>query len=89
MSIRVIDLFSGVGGLSDGFMRGFEIVYANDVDQSICNSFQLNHPNIPIECNDINSIDISNKFKKFDNIGVVIGVLLAKVFLKKGVEGVK
>ena len=35
MKRQVIDLFSGVGGLSKGF---FEIVLANEVDYSIGNS---------------------------------------------------
>ncbi len=41
MKRQVIDLFSGVGGLSKGFFdSGFEIVLANEVDYSIANSYK-------------------------------------------------
>ena len=41
MKKLVIDLFSGVGGLSKGFFdSGFEIVLANEVDYSIANSYK-------------------------------------------------
>lgn len=41
MKKQVIDLFSGVGGLSKGFFdSGFEIVLVNEVDYSIANSYK-------------------------------------------------
>ena len=42
---KMIDLFSGVGGLSEGFkMAGFTPVFANDFDDEIGKSYQTNHP---------------------------------------------
>ena len=42
---KVIDLFSGIGGLSLGFrMEGFEISIANEIDESIADSYKKNHP---------------------------------------------
>jgi DNA (cytosine-5)-methyltransferase 1 len=40
-----IDLFSGAGGLSEGFRHaGFEVLAANDFDQDAARTFKLNHP---------------------------------------------
>lgn len=42
--MRVISLFSGCGGLDLGFKRaGFEIVYANDFDKTVWETFERNH----------------------------------------------
>ena len=43
--MKVIDLFCGCGGLSEGFEdAGFEIISGNDVDKNMIESFKLNHP---------------------------------------------
>ena len=40
----VIDLFAGVGGLSLGFeLNGFDVVLANEYDESIARSYIFNH----------------------------------------------
>ena len=45
--MNVIDLFAGVGGLSLGFSQaGFNIVYANEYDKSIAESYRMNHPKL-------------------------------------------
>ena len=42
--MRVISLFSGCGGLDLGFLRaGFELVYANDNDKVVWETFERNH----------------------------------------------
>jgi len=42
--MKVISLFSGCGGLDLGFENaGFEIVYANDIDKKIKETFEKNH----------------------------------------------
>ena len=39
--MNVIDLFAGVGGLSTGFRKaGFNIILANEIDESIAKSYQ-------------------------------------------------
>jgi len=54
--MNVIDLFAGVGGFSTGLINaGFKILYANEIDSQIANSYKLNHKDTIV----INS-DISN-----------------------------
>ena len=41
---KVIDLFAGVGGLSLGFENcGFDVVLANEYDESIAAAYKANH----------------------------------------------
>ena len=43
--MNVIDLFSGCGGLSKGFMdAGCDVMLGVDIDQAALNTFELNHP---------------------------------------------
>ena len=48
MTYNIIDLFSGVGGLSYGFARReeFRILAANEIDPDIARAYQLNHPSV-------------------------------------------
>lgn len=87
MKRQVIDLFSGVGGLSKGFFdSGFEIVLANEVDYSIANSYKKNHPKVKMINEDISKLDIDDVFNEYKNIDVIVGGHLVKDFLKKGKE---
>lgn len=58
---RVIDLFTGAGGLSEGFHRaGFEIAAAVDMDAMALRTHWLNHPFVRDErimCRDISTMD--------------------------------
>jgi DNA (cytosine-5)-methyltransferase 1 len=57
---RVIDLFSGAGGLSEGFHRaGFEVAAAVDTDPVALRTYWLNHPSVRDErivCKDVSDI---------------------------------
>jgi DNA (cytosine-5)-methyltransferase 1 len=77
-SKKVIDLFCGPGGLSLGFENaGFEIAYANDIDESSIKTFRSNHPNIPKENIFLGDIEDFTKKKKEDfkkeSFSVVVG----------------
>ncbi|MFC3504084.1 DNA cytosine methyltransferase [Micromonospora krabiensis] len=51
---RVLDLFAGAGGLSQGFQQaGFEIVGASDIDPDACATFAVNFPDAQAICGDI------------------------------------
>ena len=83
---KVIDLFSGVGGLSIGFSKsGFDIVYANEFDTEIAESFQYNHQNTLVDKRDINGIDIRKTFSNYiGKIDVVMGGPPCQGFSQKG-----
>lgn len=59
MVLKVISLFSGCGGLDLGFENaGFKIVYANDFDKSIQETFEKNH-GIPLDTRSITLVKSS------------------------------
>lgn len=86
MKPRIIDLFSGVGGLSLGFEKqGFDIVIANEFDASIAEAYKLNHPNTKMVVGDITKIDLDKTFGQYaGNIDVIIGGPPCQGFSQKG-----
>lgn len=71
--MNVIDLFAGVGGLSTGFRKaGFNIVLANEIDESIAKSYEKNHGETVMINDDIkNILPALNKINK--KIDIIIG----------------
>lgn len=70
--MNVIDLFAGVGGLSTGFRKaGFNIILANEIDESIAKSYQKNHGET-IMIND----DIKNILPAIENLDKEIDVII-------------
>lgn len=56
---RILSLFAGAGGLDLGFEKaGFEIVYANEYDKSIWETYEKNHK-APLDHRDIKKIESS------------------------------
>ena len=86
MEPTVIDLFAGVGGLSLGFeMEGFDILLANELDQSIATAYKENHKSTNVVVGDITSLDLSKVFGEYVNkIDVVIGGPPCQGFSQKG-----
>ena len=83
---RIIDLFSGVGGLSYGFEQaGFEVLLANEIDQEIADAYIKNHPSVRMINEDITSLEISNVFGELrGQVDVVIGGPPCQGFSQKG-----
>lgn len=55
--MNIVSLFAGCGGLDLGFERaGFNIVWANEYDKSIHETYRLNHPNTILNTSDIREI---------------------------------
>lgn len=58
--MRVISLFSGAGGLDRGFEKaGFDIVFANEYDKTIWDTYRANFPHSHLDTRSIT--DIPNK----------------------------
>lgn len=86
MKPKVIDLFAGVGGFSLGFENaGFDIILANEYDESIADSYKLNHPNTEMIIADITSLPIEDTFLNYvGNVDVIIGGPPCQGFSQKG-----
>ncbi|MCD7777271.1 MAG: DNA cytosine methyltransferase [Clostridiales bacterium] len=69
----VIDLFSGCGGLSLGFMKdGYNVKRAVEFNKEIANTYLMNHPEVDMIADDIKNIDGSGVFKNGD-ADIIIG----------------
>ncbi len=56
----VVSLFSGCGGLDLGFQKaGFNIVFSNEYDKSIWDTYELNHSTVNLDKRDIRNIKSS------------------------------
>lgn len=71
MNRKIVSLFSGAGGLDKGFEKaGFNIIWANEYDSTIWETFEYNFPNTILDkrnIEEIPSIDIP------DAIGIIGG----------------
>lgn len=55
--MKVVSLFSGCGGLDLGFEKaGFEVVWANEFDTAIHQTYRLNHPKTELNTSDIRNL---------------------------------
>lgn len=74
---NIMDLFSGVGGLSYGFSKfhQFNIIAANEIEKDISIAYKLNHPEVEMLNCDINNLteDVLEKALKGQKINIVIG----------------
>ena len=87
MPIKVVDLFSGAGGLTFGFQKAiyrnrfrdddsFQIIFANELNFEASQSFKANFPNIKIFNDDIQTIDeefLNDKQVDIHDVDLIIG----------------
>ncbi|MBS8026598.1 DNA cytosine methyltransferase, partial [Streptococcus suis] len=87
MPIKVVDLFSGAGGLTFGFQKAiyrnrfrdddsFQIIFANELNFEASQSFKANFPNIKMFNDDIQTIDeefLSDKQVDIHDVDLIIG----------------
>jgi DNA (cytosine-5)-methyltransferase 1 len=77
--LKVIDLFSGVGGLSYGFARddNFEIVAANEILPNMAKAYSLNHPKVKVYAEDVKNFNADKIEKdlgiKAKEIDIIVG----------------
>ena len=72
--LRAIDLFSGCGGLSNGFeSSGIDTVTAIDNWEDSLNTFKRNHPNSRVELFDLGAKNLKPMFNFLSDVEVVFG----------------
>jgi DNA (cytosine-5)-methyltransferase 1 len=55
-----IDIFSGMGGLTEGMKQaGFKVIAAVEIDKDSIDTYRLNHPEVKIFNQDIRTVDTS------------------------------
>lgn len=86
MKPSVIDLFAGVGGLSLGFEKqGFNVLIANEYDESIADAYSKNHKGTKMIVGDITSLNLKETFGSYaGKVDVVIGGPPCQGFSQKG-----
>jgi len=68
--MKIISLFTGAGGLDLGFKKaGFDIVWANEYDSAIWDTFELNFPETILDRRSITEVPASDIPDSFGMIG--------------------
>lgn len=83
--MRIIDLFAGVGGLSQGFSKaGFDVALAIENDVNIAEAFRQNHPNVPVIANDIRHVNVEDTYQLIGPVEGIVGGPPCQGFSQKG-----
>lgn len=65
----IISLFAGAGGMDRGFENaGFNIIWANEFDKKIWETYRLNHPNTILETRSITQVEGDDVPNNIDGI---------------------
>ena len=68
--LTVIDLFSGAGGMAEGFKQaGFTTLMATDFDEMAAKTFRYNHPEVPFLTGDIKALSV-NEIRDVAGLGL-------------------
>ena len=71
--LKMIDLFSGAGGLSEGLSEaGFHSLFASEIVPVYAQTYQKNHPNTTVFTADIRELDANEVLK---SLGIERGEL--------------
>ncbi len=55
--MKIVSLFAGCGGLDWGFEHiGFDVIWANEYDETIHETCRTNHPKTTLNTQDIRSV---------------------------------
>lgn len=69
---RAIELFTGCGGMSLGLKRaGFDIVYANEINEDAVKTYRKNFPEVFLQQGDIKKLNPNEIRKKIGNIDLI------------------
>lgn len=80
--MKIVSLFSGIGGLDQGFEQaGFDVIWANDFDKYAVQTYQANFDS-PIILGDINAIPL----EEIPDFDVLIGGFPCQPFSMMGSE---
>ncbi|MES3004789.1 MAG: DNA cytosine methyltransferase [Patescibacteria group bacterium] len=72
--LKVIDLFSGVGGMSHGFKKaGFNVISANEYMPEIANTYVKNHPKTKMIVDSIIDVDSKDLLNGEKSVDVIVG----------------
>ena len=88
--LRVIDLFSGAGGLSEGFRQaGYRVGAGLDNDEEACSTHALNHPEAQVLCTDVREVSGVDLLAEagFAEVDVMIGGPSCQGFSTQGRRG--
>ena len=83
--MKVIDLFSGVGGLSLGFRQaGFSVAFAVEHDKEIADAYSRNDSSAVMFNEDITKLNPRQLVKRFGHVDVIVGGPPCQGFSQKG-----
>ena len=74
MTLKLVSIFSGVGGIDTGFhAAGFDTIFANDNWQNACDSFKKNYPKAEVIYSSIADVDFKAVKEKYGPIDGLVG----------------
>ncbi|MEC1596023.1 DNA cytosine methyltransferase [Bacillus spizizenii] len=76
MKYKVLDLFSGCGGLSEGFLQaGYDVAVSIEIDEKACDTQRKNHPSTIIIQGDLTQLNPDNleQETQISNYDLIIG----------------